>query len=143
MAEENNITIRELSCVPKTNLALGELFNLRPGTVEEVRRVVTSPAKWKEAEVIPIFKDGDHELAVNNRPLSLLPVASKLCEKIILKQFNTYLTNNKRLTSPQSGNKKTHSTETLNIQLTDSILEAMEKKTDDHRSSLTRPLESL
>ena len=48
-------------------------------------------AKWKEAEVIPILKDGDHEEAANHRPLSLLAVASKEYEKIILNQFNTYL----------------------------------------------------
>ena len=79
----------------------------------------TFPAKWKEAKVIPILKDGDHEEAANNRPLSLLAFTSKVREKI-LNQFNTYLIDNKRLTSHKSGNKKAHSTETLNIQLTDS-----------------------
>ena len=48
----------------------------------------TFPAKWKQAEVIPIVKDGDHEEAANNRQLSLLAVASKVFEKIILNQFN-------------------------------------------------------
>ena len=88
----------------------------------------TFPAKWKKAEVIPIPKDGDHEEAANNRSLSLLAVASRVCEKIILNQFNTYLIDNKCLTSHQSGNKKAPSTETFNIQLTDSALEAMDKK---------------
>ena len=87
----------------------------------------TFPAKWKEAEVIPILKDDDHEEAANNRPLSLLAVASKVCEKIILNQFNTYLIEHKRLSSHQSGNKNAHSAETLNIQLTDNVLEAMDK----------------
>ena len=77
--------------------------------------------------MIPILKDGDHEEAANSRPLSFLAVASKVCEKIIVNQFNAYL-GNKRLTSHQSGNKKAHSTQTLNIQLTDSVLEAMDKK---------------
>lgn len=49
-------------------------------------------------------------------------------EKIILNQFNTFLLNNKRLTSHQRGNRKAHSTETLSMQLTDSVLEAMDKK---------------
>ena len=82
---------------------------------------------WKEAEVIPILKDGDHEKAANNRPLSLLAVASKVLERIVLNQFSAYLTKNNRLTSHQSDNKKAHSTETLNILLTDKILEAMDK----------------
>ena len=38
----------------------------------------TFPKKWKEAEVIPILKDIDHEEAANNRSLSLLTVASKV-----------------------------------------------------------------
>ena len=88
----------------------------------------TFPAKWKQAEVIHILKDGDHEEAPNKRSLYLLAVASRVCEKIILNQFNTYLIDNKRLTFHQRGNKKAHSTETLNIQLTDSVLEAMDKK---------------
>ena len=79
----------------------------------------TFPDNWKEAEVIPILKDGDHEKAANNRPLSLLAVASKVLERIVLNQFSAYLTKNNRLTSHQSGNKKAHSTETLNILLTD------------------------
>ena len=88
----------------------------------------TFPAKWKQAEVIPILKDSDHEEAANNRSLSLLAVASKVCEKIILNQFNTYLIDNKYVTYHQRRNKKAHSTETLNIQLTNSVLEAMDKK---------------
>ena len=53
---------------------------------------------------------------------------SKVCEKIALSQFTTYLLNNNRLTAWQRGNKKAHSTETLNIYLTDCILEAMDRK---------------
>ena len=88
----------------------------------------TFPDNWKEAEVIPILKDGDHEKAANNRPLSLLAVASKVLERIVLNQFSAYLTKNNRLTSHQSGNKKAHDTETLNILLTDKILEAMDNQ---------------
>ena len=86
------------------------------------------PSCWKEAEVIPILKEGDHEEASNNRPLSLLNTASKICEKIVLEQFGSYLLNNNRLSLHQSGNRKAHSTETLNIFITDQVLEAMDKK---------------
>ena len=34
------------------------------------------PASWKILEVVPFPKDGDHELANNNRPVSLLPAMS-------------------------------------------------------------------
>ena len=91
-------------------------------------RTSTFPTAWKKAEVIPIHKEGDHEIASNNRPISLLAVASKVCEKIVLEQFSTYLINNNLLSHHQSGNKKHHSTETLNIFITDTILEAMDEK---------------
>ena len=83
---------------------------------------------WKLAEVIPLLKDGDHEVASNNRPLSLLNTVSKICERAVLNQFNSYLTHNKRLISKQSGNKKQHSTETLNLLITDHLLDAMDNK---------------
>ena len=45
-----------------------------------------------------------------------------------LEQFSTYLTSNNQLSRHQSGNKKHHSKETLNIFITDAILEAMDEK---------------
>ena len=59
---------------------------------------------WKSAEVMPLLKESDHELASNNRPLSLV-VASKICEGVVLNQFNSYFTDNNRLSSHQSGNR--------------------------------------
>lgn len=88
----------------------------------------TFPDAWKAAEVIPLLKEGDHNVASNNRPLSLLPVASKVCERIVLNQLSDYLSDHNRLTHHQNGNKKLHSTETLSIYITDNILEAMDNK---------------
>ena len=34
--------------------------------------------------VIPILKEGDHEVANNNRPVSLLPALSKICARVDL-----------------------------------------------------------
>jgi hypothetical protein len=70
-------------------------------------------------------KDGDHEVASNNRPISLLAKASKVCEKIVLEQFSSYLISKNLLSPHQSGNKKLHSTETPNNFSTDMMLEAM------------------
>ena len=86
------------------------------------------PSVWKNAEVVPIHKSGDHEIANNNRPISLLPVLSKICERAAYNQFSTYLLLNDRLSSKQSGNKHLHSTETSVIQTTDMILNAIDKK---------------
>ena len=86
------------------------------------------PSDWKISEVTPLLKEGDHEIANNNRPVSLLPVASKVCERVALNQLTTYMSNKKRLTEHQSGNKKLHSCETLNVMMTDRALEAMDAK---------------
>ena len=44
----------------------------------------TFPDAWKSAQLIPLLKEGDHQLASQNRPLSLLVVASKTCERVVL-----------------------------------------------------------
>ncbi|CAB4045287.1 Hypothetical predicted protein, partial [Paramuricea clavata] len=81
------------------------------------------------AEITPILKEGDHEQANNNRPILLLPMLSKVCEKMVLNQVVPYLDLNKRLSTEQSGNKKKHhSTETSLIETTDTILNAIDKK---------------
>ena len=91
------------------------------------------PVAWKTSEVVPLPKDGDHEIANNNRPVSLLPAASKVCERIALNQLICYMNKNNRLTEHQSGNKAMHSCETLNMFMTDKALEAMDlKKTDSY-----------
>ena len=71
------------------------------------------PASWKISEVVPLPKDGDLELANNNRPVSLLPAMSKICEQAALNEFIAHMKSKKRLTEHQSGNRAQHSTETL------------------------------
>ncbi|GFW25891.1 RNA-directed DNA polymerase from mobile element jockey [Trichonephila clavipes] len=53
------------------------------------------PRAWKTATVIPIIKPGkDPTLTTSHRPISLLPVLSKLAEKIILNRLINHLQNN-------------------------------------------------
>jgi hypothetical protein len=49
------------------------------------------PTAWKIAEVVPHVKDGDSEVASNNRPISLLVTNSKICERIVFNQLSNYL----------------------------------------------------
>ena len=86
------------------------------------------PAAWKISEVIPLPKDGDHEIPNNNRPVSLLPAASKNFKRVALNQLMTYTTTKRRLSEHQSGNKKLHSCKTLNVMITGKALEAMDAK---------------
>ena len=86
------------------------------------------PASWKIAEVFPILKNGDHEEPNNYRPISLLPILSKICERVALNQLTSYLTSNQRISAKQSGNKRWHSTETALISSTDFVLRAIDQK---------------
>lgn len=86
------------------------------------------PLQWKKAEVIPLHKEGDHEIAVNNRPISLLPVLSKVTERVALEQFTDYLIETNKLNKHQSGNRKNHSTETLQLFLTECIYQSIDRK---------------
>ena len=78
--------------------------------------------------MIALLKNGGHEVPKNNRPDSLLTAFSKICEPVVLNQLTDYLVRHKRLSKHQSGNKKIHSTETLNIFITDAILQSMDNK---------------
>ena len=48
------------------------------------------PQAFKQADFAPVYKSGDRETASNYRPISLLPIVSKLLEKIVSTQLKTF-----------------------------------------------------
>ena len=70
------------------------------------------PNAWKRARVSPIFKEGRRTDPNNYRPISVLPVVSKLIERVVFNQLYEYLNNNNLLTESQSGFRPMFSTET-------------------------------
>ena len=76
----------------------------------------------------PILKGGDWDIPNKCRPISLLPVLSKVCERVAHDQLTSFLIANQPLSPKQCGNKKWNSTETYILQTTDAILEAIDKK---------------
>ena len=87
------------------------------------------PKVWKMAEVTPVLKSGNPEDPCNHQPLSLLPMLSKVSERLAQRQFVDYITTNKKLSENryQSGNRKCHSTETALLHVTDDFLMAIDK----------------
>ena len=71
----------------------------------------TFPLPWKKAEIVPILKSGDSEEPANTRPISLLPILSKVCERAAHSQFTNFLDSNNVIHHLQSGNKNLHSIE--------------------------------
>ena len=64
------------------------------------------PDLWKMSNVCPVHKKESKNLIKNYRPISLLPVFSKIFEKIIYNSLYSYITTNKLLNPCQSGFQK-------------------------------------
>lgn len=75
--------------------------------------------EWKSARVTPIFKSGDNHIVNNYRPVSVLPIVSKIIERHVFNAFYDYLSNNKLITNCQSGFRPKHSCETALNSLVD------------------------
>ena len=69
------------------------------------------PAEWKAATVTPLYKKGDRSDPSNYRPISIIPVVAKLCERVICTQLMTYLTSHCILCPQQYGFRPGLSTE--------------------------------
>ena len=85
------------------------------------------PDRLKLAKVIPVFKKGDSKLINNYRPISLLPVISKVLEKLIANQLSQYFEDNKLFHDNQYGFRTGLSTEYATIELTDRIISNMDR----------------
>ena len=106
-----------------------------PCTLSTITRIVnnsfftnTFARAWKTAEITPILKCGNPDVPSNYRPISLLPIVSKITERLVHGQLMEYLIKNNKLAVHQSGNRKLHSTETALLYVTDQLLQAMDDK---------------
>lgn len=86
------------------------------------------PAAWKHAVVTPLHKKGDMENTSNYRPISLLPIFSKILEKIIANQLTLFLENNHLLTDNQHGFRPKLSTTTALTTINNIIYQNMDDK---------------
>jgi len=68
------------------------------------------PNEWKEARVTPIHKGGDKDDLNNFRPISVLPVISKILERFVHDELYYYLQCHNIMVSEQSGFRPHHST---------------------------------
>ena len=93
------------------------------------------PPKWKTARILPLLKDRDLDDTNPNsyRPISLLPIISKISERIVQVQLLEYLEKSKQLHTNHHSYRSRTSTTTALLQMMDRIAEA----TDENRISAT------
>ena len=84
------------------------------------------PAKWKEAKVAPLHKNGPNEEINNYRPISILPVLSKVLEKHVHESLSEFLHEHNLQHKTQSGFRAQHSCETALINIIDLWLNAID-----------------
>ena len=86
------------------------------------------PKLCKAAKVIAIFKKEDPLLCQNCRPISLLPIYSKMFEKLLYTRMYSFLEKNKLLNNNQFGFRLNHSTSHALINLTETIKRQIDGK---------------
>ena len=61
------------------------------------------PKEQKKANIAPVHKKHDKQLIKNYRPVSLMPICSKIFEKVIFNLLFKYLDDNNLLNRNRSG----------------------------------------
>ena len=132
--ESNQFVLNQLRTL-KWGKAIG-LDNIPPSLLKDAAEIITNPltriinaslsqakipADWKAAKVIPVYKAGKVNQIGNYRPISILPVISKLIKRAVQVQVVKHLRENNILSPFQFGFRKRHSTETASISLADTI----------------------
>ena len=84
------------------------------------------PFELKMANIVPIFKSSDEMVFSNYMPASVLPVFSKLLERLVYNRFIVFIANNKLLYEYQFGFQKGKSTHLVLMLLVDKITEALD-----------------
>ena len=82
------------------------------------------PDSCKIAKLKPIYKKGSLTEASNYRPISLLPLISKVIKKVIHNETSAFLNTRNLLYIYQSGFRKNHSTDFSLSFLNDKILKS-------------------
>jgi hypothetical protein len=85
------------------------------------------PDCLKIALIIPVFKKGNTTDLGNYRPISLLPIISKIWEKIMAEQICEFLEENGLFCSHQFGFRKGRITEQAILNHTEHIIISIEK----------------
>ena len=129
-----NININKSSSIPNiSSEVLRDAFLAIPDIVTEIFNLsfehAEIPDEWKIAKVTPLPKAGKSNNVSNLRPISLLPLPSKLIEKkIVHNRIYNHCNDNNLSDKKQGGFRPNHSTTSTTSFYINDIYEAMNKK---------------
>ncbi|XP_072930460.1 uncharacterized protein [Epargyreus clarus] len=105
-------------------LTLDSTLSVITNMVNKSIETGTYPMSWKKAVIRPIPKKKTVTELKDLRPISILPVLSKIVEKVVLDQVLNYVEKEKIIPKYQSGFRKGHGTETALLNVSDDLTEA-------------------
>ena len=86
------------------------------------------PSKWKIAKIIPLYKGKGSKLDPKSyRPVAILPILSKILERLMFKQLVSYMDANNFYNPSHHAYRSFHSTTTAILQMYTTWLEALEQ----------------
>ena len=85
------------------------------------------PHSWKQIKVIPLHKKDDILNPKNYRPVAMVPVLSKVLERVVHNQMIEYLESNNLIHPNSHGYRQHHNTETALISMYDSWVRALDR----------------
>ena len=119
--------IENVSCRVMKN-ALIHLVDKFTYVINKSLQLGIFPDSWKYAMVTPLFKGGHRHFVGNYRPVSLLPLPSKIIEKLVHHRMSKFFEENNILDSKQGGFWKGHSTINTIANLTNDIFDGMNNR---------------
>ena len=84
------------------------------------------PRSWKKSKIIPLHKKDDPLNPKNYRPVAIVPIISKILERVVFNQLFEYLDDNNLLHPNHHAYRAGHNTTTALIQMYDGWLKAVE-----------------
>lgn len=127
LKSSNSIDVYELSATVLKSIRNTLIIPLTKIINECIRKTIF-PSCLKIALITPLYKKGDTEELSNYRPISILPIISKIFEKLIANQILEYLEDNDLLCKNQFGFRKGLSTVQAISELVSKITDAFENK---------------
>ena len=111
----NNLSISKATGIDKISVKvlLAAASAIAPSLTDIFNMSMDSnqfPSDWKAARVTPLFKKGQRSVLDNYRPISILPVVSKIMERLLYNQIYDYFVKKDLLSKHQFGFRPFHST---------------------------------